>query len=282
MSYSEPEDRSLAYASLSTASLSVPASAKTGRLQMLGASIVQRRVRLATAPATELTEMNATGVGLKALGVRSRTGTSPLVELQHQGEFLTKSTSFQTMPPPGIRFIDETKIEEHRVRTQTLEPRPQRRVNTGRQQFGQRLMDTGKGLFTGTRHDLLGRLANLSDCRALLGPHAGLHPGGCLLGLGALLRHHLDLYQSCCMKRACTLCRAPRVRRLFQVQDGGCGIGAGDLQQGRSEHLEERRQCCGLCHCVPSLRGGHQQLFLRSGRRRVHADPCQLVLLHCD
>lgn len=282
MSYSEPEDRSLVYASLSTASLSVPASSKTGRLQMLGASIVQRRVRLATAPATELTEMSATGVGLKAFGVRSRTGTSPLVELKQQGEFLTKSTSFQTMPPPGIRFIDETKIEEHRVRTQTLEPRAQRRVNRGRQQFGQRLMDTGKGLFTGTRHDLLGRLANLSDRRALLGPHAGFDPGGCLLGLGALLRHHLNLYQPCCMKMAYTSCRAPRVRWLFQVQDSGCSIGARDLQQGRSEHFKERWECCRLCYCGPSLCGGHQQLFMRSGRRWVHADPCQLILLHSD
>lgn len=109
------DERALAYQSLSSSFCSVPSSAR-GRLMVLGSGIVQRRVRMATEPASSLLGVGGVGgmmapvdSGLKSLG-RSRTGTSPLVDLD-AGQFLSKSGSFHNIP---TRFIDETRIEEHR------------------------------------------------------------------------------------------------------------------------------------------------------------------------
>ncbi len=101
------EDRSELYNRLTNeGSSSEPTSART-RLQALGSGIVQRRYRMATE------SLDYQAVGLQSLS-RSRTATSPLVNLVDQSNFLSKSVSFQEIPAAlATRYIDETKIQQH-------------------------------------------------------------------------------------------------------------------------------------------------------------------------
>ena len=127
----EQEDRLLAYSALaadtsnSSSNSSLPGSAR-GRLQGLGAGIVQRRHRMATTSA--LTGSGTGGVGLQSLS-RSRMATSPLVNLvdpRHvtagslsaSGLFLSKSISFQSVPADlSTRYIDDDRIQRHLARS---------------------------------------------------------------------------------------------------------------------------------------------------------------------
>lgn len=128
----EQDDRLLAYStlaieekdSISLNSFSAPSSAK-GRLQGLGAGIIQRRHRMATTSA--LAEAEGEGVGLQSLS-RSRMATSPLVNLidprtaggsfSSSSVFLSKSVSFQNIPADlTTRYIDDEKIQKHLARS---------------------------------------------------------------------------------------------------------------------------------------------------------------------
>lgn len=124
----QEQDRSSIYKELSASGVSLVDSPR-GRLQALGRGIVQRRYRMATDSVLDRLSPDQEGVGLQSLG-RSRTATSPLANLiapeptsPSSPNGLTKSVSFQAMPA-GLgfttRYIDETKIQQHQARSQTI------------------------------------------------------------------------------------------------------------------------------------------------------------------